>query len=55
MVDKEKYKFIMFCNECDWEEETTGLQYEFCPKCGHVNIGFIKNHKDNTWNKEEIK
>lgn len=29
MVDKEKDKFVMFCNECDWEEETTGLQYEF--------------------------
>lgn len=42
MADKNNDKFIMFCNECSWIEETTGLQYKFCPKCGHINIGFHK-------------
>jgi predicted RNA-binding Zn-ribbon protein involved in translation (DUF1610 family) len=40
VMDKKNDKFKMFCNECNWEEETKGLPYEFCPKCGHVNIGF---------------
>jgi len=40
MMDKKNDVFVNFCNECDWKEETIGLQYEFCPKCGHVNIGF---------------
>ena len=39
-MDKKKDKFIEYCNECDWREETIGLPYQFCPKCGHVNIGF---------------
>ena len=42
MIDKINDRFIIFCNECDWEEEAVGLTYEFCPKCGHVNIGFSK-------------
>ena len=46
MIDKNNDVFLMFCNECDWEEETTGLQYEFCPKCGHVNIGFSKKYNN---------
>lgn len=40
-MDKSKDKFMIFCNECGWEEKTIGLPYHFCPKCGHVNIGFI--------------
>lgn len=46
MVDKKNDKFIMFCNECEWREETKGLKYEFCPNCGHVNIGFSKIEKN---------
>jgi predicted kinase len=42
-MDKRNDEFIEFCNECDWEEETIGLPYHFCPKCGHVNIGFTRN------------
>lgn len=41
-MDKKNDMFLIFCNECKWEEKITGLQYEFCPKCGHVNIGFKK-------------
>lgn len=41
-MDKDRDNFMMFCNECDWEEHTTGLIYQFCPKCGHVNIGFYR-------------
>lgn len=52
MIDKNNDVFLMFCNECDWEGETTGLQYEFCPKCGHINIGFVKNYKSNSGKKE---
>jgi len=44
-MDKEKDEFIEFCNECDWKEETKGLPYKFCPKCGHVNIGFTRKDK----------
>jgi len=39
-MDKKTDKFTMYCNECDWKETTKGLPYHFCPKCGHVNIGF---------------
>lgn len=46
MVDKKKDKFIIFCNECEWEEETIGLKYMFCPKCGHINIGFTDFDKN---------
>lgn len=46
MVDKKNDMFIMFCNECAWKEETKGLKYEFCPVCGHVNIGFSKIRDD---------
>lgn len=35
-------KFLTFCNECNWEEETIGLPYFYCQRCEHVNIGFIK-------------
>lgn len=41
-IDKLKDKLLMFCNECNWKEKTIGLKYDFCPKCGHVNIGFSK-------------
>lgn len=44
-MDNEKDEFIEFCNECDWKEETKGLPYKFCPKCGHVNIGFTRKDK----------
>lgn len=50
-MDKKKDKFIEFCNECGWSEETIGLPYEFCPKCGHVNIGYVQYHK----NRKELK
>lgn len=40
--NKETGLFIMFCNECPWKERTVGLTHKFCPKCGHVNIGFTK-------------
>ena len=45
-MDKEKDKFIEYCNECDWHEQTIGLQYDFCPKCGHVNIGYTQYDRD---------
>lgn len=44
-IDKKNDKFIEFCNECGWEEETIGLPYEFCPECSHVNIGFSRYDK----------
>lgn len=40
-MDKINGKFVEFCNECGWEEKTIGLPYQFCPKCGHINIGFV--------------
>jgi len=39
-------EFVMFCNECDWEENTKGLPYQFCPKCEHVNIGASRFHPE---------
>lgn len=45
-MDKKRDKVIYFCNECPWTEETIGLIYEFCPKCGHVNIGFTQYDKN---------
>lgn len=45
-MSKTKDKFVEFCNECDWEEETEGLPYQFCPKCGHVNISFTRYDKE---------
>ena len=45
MLDKKEDIFITFCNECNWEKETRGLPYEFCPNCGHVNIGFSKKYE----------
>lgn len=46
MIDKNSDKLLMFCNECNWIEETIGLKYEFCPVCGYVNIGFSKKSND---------
>jgi len=45
MPDKTNDHFLTFCNECNWEEENKGLPYKFCPKCGHVNIGFHTTRK----------
>lgn len=46
MIDKKNDIFITFCNECGWvSEETIGLPYLFCEKCGHVNIGFSRVRK----------
>ena len=41
-MDKKNSNFVIFCNECGWDEKTIGLKYDFCPVCGHVNIGFSK-------------
>lgn len=41
-MNKETDSFIMFCNECSWKEKTIDLLYQFCPICGHVNIGFSR-------------
>lgn len=38
-------KWVYWCNECDWEEHTNEHKYDFCPKCGHVNIGRMTNGK----------
>lgn len=35
-------KWYYWCNECDWEQEMDDHYHNFCPKCGHVNIGRIK-------------
>lgn len=46
MADKENDIFITFCCECDWiSKGTVGLPYQFCEKCGHVNIGFSRVDK----------
>lgn len=42
-MDKVNDEFTTYCNECDWEEVTIGLPYQFCQKCGHINIGFEWN------------
>lgn len=43
----EKFKYLYWCNECDWEERMTEHKYDFCPKCGHINIGKTSNSKAN--------
>ncbi|MGE7951914.1 hypothetical protein [Lysinibacillus xylanilyticus] len=45
-MDKNNVKFIFFCNECNWEEETVGVPYYFCEECGHVNISYVKTKDD---------
>jgi predicted RNA-binding Zn-ribbon protein involved in translation (DUF1610 family) len=39
MTEVSKKKWLYWCNECDWEEKMDEHKHDFCPKCGHVNIG----------------
>jgi hypothetical protein len=50
ILDKEK-DALMFCNECNWEEETVGLPHGVCPRCGLINIG-CKSIKTNDSKKD---
>lgn len=37
--------YLYWCNECDWEERMEKHKYDFCPKCGHVNISRNTNEQ----------
>jgi predicted RNA-binding Zn-ribbon protein involved in translation (DUF1610 family) len=38
-------RYLYWCNECDWEETMNEHTYDFCPKCGHINISRNNNRK----------
>lgn len=43
---KLRFKWVYWCNECSWVERMDEHKHDFCPECGHINIGRMPTEHD---------